>query len=364
MIRVLHMIGSLNIGGSQAMIMNLYRNIDREQIQFDFIVDHPEQLYFAEEVESLGGKIFFMPEFTGINLLSVKKSWNNFFKRHPEYKILHSHVRSYASVYLPIAKKHGLKTIVHSHSTTNGTGILSAIKKIMQYPLRYQSDYLFGCSQASGEWLFGKSVVNSNKYYNLKNAVDVEKYKFNPDVREKYRNQLGLENKKTYIHVGRFHPSKNHIFLLEIFTKLCKKEDAVLLLVGDGGLNSKIKERVNELKLNDSVLFLGIRDDIPELFQAADCFVFPSLWEGLPVVAVEAQSAGMPCFISETITNEVTLTDLVKKLSITDGVECWVKAIEECDLSRRDRVNDIKNAGFDIEDTSKWITEFYESIYN
>ena len=150
MIRVLHMIGSLNIGGSQALIMNIYRKIDKDFIQFDFIVDHDEQLFFAEEIQSLGGRVFILPGFNGRNLFEVKRAWHNFFLNHPEYYILHSHVRSYAAVFIPIAKKYGIYTIIHSHSTSNGEGLVSIAKTTMQYPLRYQADFFFGCSRESG----------------------------------------------------------------------------------------------------------------------------------------------------------------------------------------------------------------------
>ena len=163
-IRVLQMIGTLGIGGSQSFVMNLYRNIDRNNIQFDFIVDHPNLDYYVNEIESLGGKVYYFPTFTGSNIVQVIKVWNQFFKEHPEYKIMHSHVRSYASIYIPIAKKYGLKTIIHSHSLSNGSGIKAMIKNILQLPLRYEADYFFSCSLEAGKWLFGKKVCMTDKF--------------------------------------------------------------------------------------------------------------------------------------------------------------------------------------------------------
>lgn len=362
MIRVLHMIGSLNIGGSQAMIMNLYRNIDREQIQFDFIIDHPEQLDFAEEIKSLGGKIFFLPKFTGINLLSVKKSWNNFFKEHPEYKILHSHVRSYASIYLPIAKKHGLKTIIHSHSTSNGRGITSIVKRILQYPLRFQADYLMSCSSEAGRWLYGDKACLKSNYIFLSNAIDTEQYRYSEGVANKYREELDLVGKFVIGHVGRFHEAKNHMFLLDIFAGICaKRSDVALLLVGDGELRYAIQDKIHSLNLDDRVILTGNRNDVPKLMQAMDVFVFPSKWEGLPVAVVEAQAAGLHCLISDTITKEVDVSVLVKRFPIVSA-EVWRDVILGSNFERLDVISDIVDAGFDIKKTSKYLGEFYYSL--
>jgi len=159
-IRVLQMIGSLNIGGSQAMILNLYEAIDRTKVQFDFILDEPTQRELADRVIQLGGKIYEMPKFTGKNYFEVKRAWKSFFAEHPEYKILHSHVRSYASIYFPIARKYGVATIIHSHSTSNGSGLKSLAKAMLQRPIRHMADYLFACSSASGQWLYGKKVIS------------------------------------------------------------------------------------------------------------------------------------------------------------------------------------------------------------
>ncbi|AEF25344.1 capsular polysaccharide biosynthesis protein [Streptococcus parauberis KCTC 11537] len=158
-IRVLHMIGSLNLGGSQALIMNIYRNIDRTQIQFDFIIDHPSMNYYQDEIERLGGRVYSFPTFTGRNVRNVRNEWDKFFKEHVEYSIIHFHVRSYISLLIPIAKRYGLITISHSHSISNGLGLKSKIKNLLQIPIRYQADYLFACSKEAGEWLFGKAAI-------------------------------------------------------------------------------------------------------------------------------------------------------------------------------------------------------------
>lgn len=362
MIRVLHMIGSLNIGGSQAMIMNLYRNIDREQIQFDFILDHPEQLYFAEEVKALGGKIYFVPEFVGTNLLGVRKAWNNFFKEHPEYKILHSHVRSYASVYLPIAKKHGVKTIIHSHSTSNGTGPKALVKAALQYPLRYHADYFFSCSEEAGKWLFGSRITSGDRHFLLKNAIDASLYRRDDAVRAKYRQELGLEGKIVYAHVGRFHPAKNHAFLLNVFRRVRDaRPDSILMLMGDGELRSGIEDQIHRLGLQEDVLLLGNRNDVPRLLQAADIFLFPSLWEGLGIVAVEAQAAGLPCICSDQVPRLVKVTENCRFLPLRE--ETWVETAMDLEQNGGDTYDQIVAAGYDVHATARWLQDFYLNIW-
>ena len=162
--RVLHMIGSLGIGGSQAFVMNIYRKIDRSKMQFDFIIDHPEYDYYVNEIEEKGGKVFRFKTFKGKNYFSMIKEWDIFFSSHPEYKILHCHVRSYASLFIPIAKKYGVKVIIHSHNDSNGNGLKAFFKYVLQLPLRFQADYYMACSQKAGEWLFGKRICSSNKF--------------------------------------------------------------------------------------------------------------------------------------------------------------------------------------------------------
>ena len=359
-IRVLQMIGSLNIGGSQAMIINLYKAIDRTKIQFDFILDHPEACSLVPVVEALGARIYTMPSFNGKNVKEIQKAWSSFFKKHTEYKILHSHVRSYASIYIPIAKKYGLKTIIHSHSTSNGSGISSLVKMILQYPLRFQADYFFGCSHEAGEWLFGRKIVKSDRYFMLQNAIDTNLYVQNTSIRESYRKEIGVQDKKVFLHVGRLHPSKNHSFLLSIFSEYVKKEDnSILLVVGDGELRTEIENQIKELNLQKFVRLLGARNDVPNLMQAADCFLFPSKWEGLPVTVVEAQAAGLPCLVSDTVTKDVNVSSLVKNISIIHGVQPWINAIAETSFSKTNVMDKIIAAGFDISSSARWLSEFY-----
>lgn len=354
------MIGSLNIGGSQKMILNLYKAIDKSKIRFDFIVDHPDQMYLSEMVESLGGRIYVMPTYNGFNIYKIKRAWNEFFKEHTEYTILHSHVRSYASLYLPIAQKYGVKTIIHSHSNSNGSGVRALVKKILQYPLRYQADYFFGCSDDAGRWLFGDKILKSNRYQTIKNTIDVDAYRFNSTVRVKYRRDLSIENKLAYIHVGRLHTSKNHKFLIGLFSKLYSKNpNSVLILVGDGDKKKDIESYIHKFNLNDSVLVLGARNDVSNLLQAADIFLFPSIWEGFPMTVVEALAAGLPCFVSNSVPSIVGVSSLIQYLSIENGFEEWIHCIENSDLRRKVMADNLKEAGFDVRMSAEEMEKFY-----
>lgn len=362
MIRVLHVLGGLDRGGAETMVMNLYRTIDRTKIQFDFVIHTSSHQAYYPEIVEMGGEIYSFPAFNGINFAELQKMWNQFFVEHPEYKILHSHVRSYASLYIPIAKKYGVKTIIHSHSTSNGSGIASVVKRIMQYPLRHQADYLMACSNEAGRWLYGDKAGLKDNYFFLPNAIDTEKYRYSEDVANKCREQFGLTDKFVIGHVGRFHEAKNHMFLLEVFAEVAtRRTDAMLLLVGDGDLRPSIVAKIKELQIEDCVILAGSRGDVAEIMSAMDVFVFPSLYEGLPVTVVEAQAAGLHCLISSCITEDVDISELVERLPIND-TEAWVERILSMDVKRMDVMPKIKQAGFDANDSACRLTEFYETI--
>lgn len=363
-IRVLQMIGSLNIGGSQTVVLNLYKAINKDLIQFDFIIDKPNERELVPVVEELGATVYTLPTFRGTNYLEVRNAWDHFFRLHPDYKVLHSHVRSYASLYFPIAKRYGVKTIIHSHSTSNGKGSSAIFKAFLQYPLRYQADYFLSCSDEAGEWLYGRRVVSSGRYHLLQNSINLEQYYPDAQKRILVRKELGVEDKIVYIHVGRFHASKNHVFLLQVFAELIKENKNVeLLIVGDGELRDEIKKEIIQLGLDRYVHMLGMRNDIPDLLRAADCFVFPSIWEGLPVTVIEAQAAGLPCVISANVTDKVFISPLAHKVPIDQGIQKWISCLGSLSMDRQDVSENIRAAGFDVNETAKWITRLYFSLY-
>lgn len=363
MIRILHVIGSLNNGGSQAMIMNLYRKIDKSEIQFDFVIHREDEIYLAEEIKSLGGKIFFIPKFDMKNIYGYIKAWNEFFKVHNEYKIIHGHVRSTAAIYLKVAKKYGLITISHSHSISSGKGILSLIKTIMQYPIRYISDYYFSCSMEAGQWLFGSKVCEGNNFFIIKNAIDAKQFIYNSTKSKEIKNKFNLGDKKVIGHVGRFDSVKNHDLLIDIMNNIVSNYDKeiVLILVGDGEGRKRIEDKVSKLNLNNNVLFLGARSDINDILQAIDIFVFPSKYEGLGIAAIEAQASGITCILSDCIPKEAHITNLVKVIGLNEDIEVWSDKILEniFNNNRRNMYFDIKKAGYDINETVQWIQKKY-----
>lgn len=357
MIRVLQMVGSLNVGGSQAMLLNLYRNIDREKIQFDFVIDHPDQLYYAEEVKSMGARIYTVPRFNGINAGTVMRAWDKLFTEHPEYKVFHTHVPSYAAMFLHVAKKHGLKTLAHGHTASNGDGLVKIIKTAMQFPVRYQVDVRMACSDKAAEALFGKNT----DYVFLPNAVDIDRFAANAETREKYRREMGIDDKYVVGHVGRLSEAKNHKLLIDAFAELLeKRNDAHLLLVGDGELRGEIESRIHELKIEDHVTMTGNRNDVAELMQAMDIFAFPSLWEGLPVTLVEAQTAGLPCVISDTISKDVDVSPLIKRLPI-DSSDVWAEELAK-EHEKMNVTEQVRNAGFDVRVAVRTLTELYMKL--
>lgn len=361
-IRIVHNIASLHLGGSQAFVMNMYRNIDRSKVQFDFVVTPETKEGFYDEITNLGGKIFSCPRYKGTNHIQYNKWWDDFFNEHPEYKVIHGHVRSTASIYLKIAKRHGLVTITHSHSTSNGNGISAIVKRIMQLPIRKQADYLFACSDKAGKWLYGEKAITQQNYYMIPNGVDLKRFEFDVNKRNQMRMTLGIKKDMMILgHIGRLSTPKNHKFLLNVFNKYHKiNSNSKLLLVGDGELFDCIKEHIDKLNISDAVIMTGSKQNTEDYYQVMDIFVFPSLWEGLPVSVVEAQANGLQCLISDVITHDVDLTDLIQYLPLDE--ELWLGAIVEAHKKKRmglTNENIQKLQPFDALTVANKLQEFY-----
>ncbi len=360
-IRVVHVLGALNIGGAETMVMNLYREIDREKVQFDFIIHTTMHCDFTDEILGLGGKIYHCPRYTGKNHVSYCKWWKEFFEKHPEYQIVHGHVRSTAAIYLAIAKKYYRITIAHSHSTSNGKGVSAIVKNCMQLPIRYIADYMFACSEYAGKWLFGSDVVRKDNFKVIANGIDLNRFAFNEKVRKDMRKQLRISDNTIVLgHVGRFTEPKNHRFLIEVFTEFRKKvADSKLLLVGDGELMNEIKDMVSSKKISDSVIFVGNKSNTEVYYQVMDVFVFPSLWEGFPLSVVEAQANGLYCLLSNRITKEVVLTELVKYI-VLENLDSWIDELNKIRLKARCKVLDKERLSFvDSEVVTQKLQEFY-----
>jgi glycosyltransferase involved in cell wall biosynthesis len=345
--------------------MNLYRNINRKNIQFDFVVHTNEICAFDEEIKQLGGKIYIVPKYKGINHFEYMKVWKHIFESNPQYKIIHGHVRSTASIYLNIAKLYNLTTIAHSHNSSSGIGIRAIIKDILQYPIRFTADYFIACSMSAGKWLFGRRIVESENFFVLNNAIEVERFRFNSYLRKNIRNELNLEDKFVIGHIGRFHPQKNHDFLVEVFNRIYAMDNnSVLLLVGDGALKSEIQLKVKNLCLEKNVIFTGVRSDVQEILQAMDVFLFPSLYEGLPVILIEAQASGLIIFASDKITRDVDITSNIFFTSLDSDLDVWAKKILSYrnGYSRRNTSVEINVTGYDVKSNAEELESFYLSL--
>ena len=367
-IRVLHVIGIMNRGGAETMIMNLYRHIDRSKVQFDFVENSSEPAVFDEEILSLGGRIYRCPHYNGKNHFTYVKWWNDFFKAHPkEYPIVHGHLGSTAAIYLSIAKKYGAYAIAHSHSSGTDHSLRSYLYQMMSYNTRNVADYFFACSEAADKDRFGRKVISGDHYAVLNNAIDVNQFSYNSRVREVVRDELGIgQNQLVVSHIGRYTKEKNHEFILKIFSELRKLGlGARLLMIGDGTLRTHIMQMAEQASLSSDVIFTGVRSDVERLMQAMDVFVLPSLYEGLPVTMVEAQAAGLPCIISDKVPPECILTEgLVDVMPLSASPGAWAeKILAKRAIPRTDRRAEIAAHGFDITTEAVKLQEFYLKAY-
>ena len=359
MIRVLQIVTYMGRGGLETMIMNYYRNIDRNRIQFDFLVHRQEEADYDKEILALGGNIYHMPV-----LNPFSKAYFNaldlFFKEH-KYDIVHCHLDCMSAYPLKIAKKNGVKVrIAHSHNKSQDKNLKYPIKLFSKRLIPNYATHLFSCGKEAGDWMF-----NGKPYKILNNAIDAQTYRYNPQVREEMRNELCLDDEDFVIgHIGRFNPQKNHGFIIDVFNCLHKKNiNSKLILVGTGDGQKTIKEKVNTLGLNDSVLFLGSRSDVNRVLQAMDVFLFPSLYEGLPLSIVEAQAAGLPCVISDNVPKECIKTERVFHYSLDESFDFWAdRIIEAGKIIKKDTYQDIVSSGFDIKKNSKVLEDFYTSF--
>ncbi len=364
-IRILQVTGIMNRGGAETLIMNLYRAVDRNKIQFDFVENSLKPGEFDKEIESLGGKIYYCPHYNGKNHFAYCRWWKLFWKKNEhKYPVVHGHIGSTAAIYLAIAKQHGAYTIAHSHGM-NSIHFLSMIRyQAFYYPTRWISDSFFSCSLPAGIDRFGKRVVaDSNRHYVFPNSIDTKVFSFSPKKREEMRRVLKIQDHVLTIgHVGRFSAEKNHTFLLEIAAELksfCP--ELCVLLVGDGYLRQEMEQKAVELGIGDVVRFLGVRDDVASLMQAMDVLVFPSISEGFGVTLIEAQTSGLPCVISDRIPNESWVCeDLIFPLSVNDSPRKWADEIYRIrSAPRRDHASEVSEAGFDIKRTAKWLEDYY-----
>lgn len=328
-IKVLHIVGAMNMGGTETMLMNIYRNIDRKKVQFDFISYSSEEAHYDEEIRNLGGKVIKLNSTTSVKELTKA------IKENGPYDAVHAHTLFNSGIAMLAAKKCGIKNrIAHAHTTLDNTS--SIIRKIyinsMRFLINKYSTQTLACSKEAGKYLFGEKEINKSKYSYLPNLINYEELLHKPQNEvDKFKNEYNLEQGIVIGHIGTLKESKNHKFLLEIAKYMIEQNiDVKLLLVGEGSLRKELENLSKEYNISDRVHLLGIREDINVMLHSMDVFVFPSIFEGLGLVLLEAQAAGLPCIVSDAIQPEADLgLGLFTKLNLSDEVEIWSKYIIE-----------------------------------
>lgn len=356
-IRILHVVTYMGRGGLETMIMNYYRQMDRTKVQFDFLVHRDFRADYDDEIERLGGRIYRIGRLIPWSR-AYQRTLDAFFAAHPEYRVVHVHQDCLSAVILKAAKKHGVPVrIAHSHSSSQDKNLKYLLKLHYKRQIPRYATALFACSKEAGDWMFGGAP-----YTIVNNAIDAAQYSYSYARAMDVRRSLHLAEDAFAIgHVGRFFPAKNHDFLLDVFGELSYVDKhAVLLLVGDGPLRQKIEKKANDMGIRSRVVFMGVRSDVCDLMQAMDVFVFPSLYEGLGVVLVEAQASGLPCVISDCVPDACMLTDLVQRVSLEESARQWAERILAARATvRRDRYDEIAASGFDIVTNAAWLQQYY-----
>lgn len=364
-LRVLHVIGAMDRGGAETLIMNLYRAIDRDRIQFDFLVNSTEPCDYDAEIESLGGHIHRIQRYALYNNLSYVKECRRFFEAHP-YKIVHGHIGFPAAFYLSTAKNNGAFTIAHSHAQNYPLSPEELVYRAVASQVRGKADFYLACSEKAGFDRFGNKIVNGNRFYVLKNGIDVERCRFSDTSRMAIREELGIgADELLFGHVGRLSEVKNHAYLFKVFKEiLASCPTAKLALAGRGELEDKLRAEANSLGIDQNTLFLGIREDVPDLMSGMDTLIFPSFREGLGCTLIEAQASGLPCIVSNGVSPEAKYRDNLQFMSLDLSPREWARAAllaaQEASLDCRKRAyQDAQAAGFDINDSAKWLAKLY-----
>lgn len=364
MIKVLHILSALDGGGVESMLMSYYRYMDKEKIQFDFMV-HGSKIGIMEKMFSDMGSVIY-------HVVPKKESYFKNLRqatkiiKEGKYDVVHCHQDYHGAEVISIAKRLGVKNIVsHSHIAYVPENMLSKMRRYISSKIVIKkATHYAACTNDAARWLFGKRADNGEVTV-VRNAIQPDKFDFDAKVRESKRKQLNIEDKIVIGNVGRFAVQKNHTFLIDIFSEIKKiNTDTVLLLVGDGPLQVEIEKKVLECQLGDSVIFLGARDDVPELMQAMDVFLFPSKFEGLGIVLIEAQAAGLGCVISDKIPVDVLLTEKMRVLSLEKSAKIWAETtMEVARMPRESQLDSIIQGRYDIRREYKALEDFYIQMH-
>lgn len=364
MVKVLHVIGKMNRGGAETMLMNYYRNIDKNKVHFDFLVQTNDKCDYDDEILCMGGNIYRLPQYLVYNSYRYRRACQKFFGKYHDYDIVHGHIGSCASIYLSEAKKYGICAIAHSHSTDGVMGIRDIVFKMVSKNTRNVADFFFGCSLEAGENRYGMEVAHSNRFFVLPNAIDVKQYSYSLERHMGLKKKWKLEDKIVFGHVGRLSREKNHKLIIEVFLCVCQKEPrAYLVLVGEGPSRHEIERLIKQYRLEERVLLTGVRNDIPDMMNLFDLFLFPSSYEGLGIALIEAQASGLPCVTSDTIPNEAILTQNVRRISLQKSAEVWADEILLFikSFKRKNEYDSICAANYNIAEEAKKLCDFYSN---
>ncbi len=355
MIRVLQCVNNMHRAGLETMLMNYYRHIDRTQIQFDFLTHRPERADYDDEIERLGGRVFYAPRLYPHHYAEYFSFMAKFFQEHPEYQIMHSHIDAMSYLPLLAGKRAGVPIrIAHSHNTSIDKDFKYPIKQMFRHMLPLAANHRASCGEEAGKFLF-----RGADFTLIPNAMEPERFRFDAALRQETRQMLGLDGQLVLGHVGRFSYQKNHPFLLEIFRAVLQKQDeAVLLLIGTGEDEEKVKELAVQLGVSERVRFLGSQADVSPFYQAMDVFVMPSRFEGVPVTGIEAQYAHLPCVFSDRVPKEVAFTGLCSFVPLTNSADAWAEHILHLDGQERGAV-EITDNRYDIHQASMLLTDYY-----
>lgn len=372
---VLQALGGLKCGGAESRVMDITRRLDNTNIEYDFLLHDKGPDFYEDEASSLGANIYRVPAFRIVNYFSYVKALNRLFQEHKEIDIVQGHITSSAAIYLPIAKKHGVKvTIAHGRSAGVDKGIKGILTRVLRKNLYKKCDLMWACSPEAGESVYGKARQDAGRVRVIPNAIDVDKFSsgYDKDEIEALKQKYKLADKFVVGHVGSFRYAKNHEFLIDIFVKLLeKKEDAVLLLVGDGERRQEMEDKCSALGIKDKVIFAGNHGDVYNFYQLMDLIIFPSRYEGLPGTIVESQAAGVPSLISTAITGAVGVTSLVKYLGLDETSEKWAdEAISLYENINNEKAGEnwkkpeeiLKEKGFDVNSQVLMLADLYADM--
>ena len=367
-VKVLQKVASMNAGGIEKLLITIHENLDTDRVQMDYYLNLDEEQFYGEEIESLGGR-YFTPRQADASWIRYLRRIVDFYRflKKNDYRIVHINEDLLASViYVLTCKAARIPVVVvHSHNDhapEKHSLLVRAGYGVGRWVIGHFADHFFACSVQAGKWLFPKKAWAGKNFRVVNNGIGSEEYIFDPEVRAEERQKLGVANRFVVGHIGRFAPQKNHEFLLDVFAEIFQRNpESTLLLVGDGDLKEKIEQKARDIGVEEQVIFLGLSRQVPRLLQAMDVFLFPSIFEGLGIVAVEAQAAGLKTICSKEVPPEAMITDYGVQLSLEAGAEKWAERILSFadGYERRNTSQEIIKAGFDIGAVTKWIEDFY-----